>query len=137
MYSWTGAHIKTLEDRVEAGETRLQQEFSDEIEADVLASKAELDVWLKWEETHLAQQVKLDWVSHGETSAKFFKAIQVRKHNVVREMVLDIGSILSSPDAIHDAAVLHFEEFLQEQRLGNSLPVLSDLINVEADDAEK
>ncbi|KAF5458789.1 hypothetical protein F2P56_022794 [Juglans regia] len=75
VFGWTGKHIKELEAKVEEGEFRLQECYSEDVEADILANKVELDVWLKREESRIAQQVKQKWVSHGEVSTAFFKAL--------------------------------------------------------------
>ncbi|XP_041025362.1 uncharacterized protein LOC121265753 [Juglans microcarpa x Juglans regia] len=108
VFGWTGAHIKRLEARVEEGEVSLQEGFSEDVENDVLASRLELSIWQKGEELRIAQQVKNVWIDHGEINSSFFKAMQVRRARMVTKMQLSDGRVLSSPEEIHDAAVVHF-----------------------------
>ncbi|KAF5468557.1 hypothetical protein F2P56_012700 [Juglans regia] len=112
VFGWTGAHIKRLEERVEEGETQLQEHYSVDVETDVLATKLELSSWLKREETRIAQKVKKTWIEHGEVNSTFFAALQVRNHFNIQNMKLNDGRFLSSPEAIHEEAVHYFEEFL-------------------------
>lgn len=56
VFGWTRDHIKSLEERVEEGEARLQEQFSEDVESDVLATKVELMTWLKREEARIAQK---------------------------------------------------------------------------------
>ncbi|XP_040987651.1 uncharacterized protein LOC121235368 [Juglans microcarpa x Juglans regia] len=135
IFGWTGRHIKDLEIKVEEGEASLQERFSEDVEMDVLANKMELDVWLKREEARLAQQFKHDWILQGETSSSFFKALQSRKHNIVMEMKMSDGRVLSSPEAIHEEACVYFEEFLKANQ-SSSLPNLADLISGDVSEEE-
>ncbi|XP_041000717.1 uncharacterized protein LOC121246597 [Juglans microcarpa x Juglans regia] len=131
----TGKHIKELEAKVEEGEFRLQECYSEDVEVDVLANKVELDVWLKRQESRIAQQVKQKWVSHGEVSTAFFKALQNQKHNMVMEMKLSDGRVLTSPEGIHEAVCVYFEDFLKAKST-SSLPDLVGLILEEVSEEE-
>ncbi|KAF5447225.1 hypothetical protein F2P56_032793 [Juglans regia] len=135
VFGWTGKHIKELEAKVEEGELRLQECYSEDVEADVLANKVELDVWLQREESRIAQQVKQKWVSQGEVSTAFFKALQNNKHNMVVEMKLSDGRVLNSPEDIHEAACVYFEDFLKAKAT-SSVPDLVGLISEEVSEEE-
>ncbi|KAF5459761.1 hypothetical protein F2P56_019681, partial [Juglans regia] len=135
VFGWTGKHIKELEAKVEEGELRLQECYSEDVEADVLANKVELDVWLQREESRIAQQVKQKWVSQGEVSTAFFKALQNNKHNMVVEMKLSDGRVLNSPEDIHEAACGYFEDFLKAKAT-SSVPDLVGLISEEVSEEE-
>lgn len=58
VFGWTGRHIKALKEKIEEGDARLQEVYSETVEDDLLASKIELDVWQKREDMRLAQHVK-------------------------------------------------------------------------------
>ncbi|XP_035542978.1 uncharacterized protein LOC118346079, partial [Juglans regia] len=135
VFGWTGKHIKELEAKVEEGELRLQECYSEDVEVDVLANKVELDVWLQREESRIAQQVKEKWVSQGEVSTAFFKALQNNKHNMVVEMKLSDGRVLNSPEDIHEAACVYFEDFLKAKAT-SSVPDLVGLISEEVSEEE-
>ncbi|KAF5468656.1 hypothetical protein F2P56_012795 [Juglans regia] len=130
VFGWTGAHIKRLEAQVEEGEASLQEGFSEDVENDVLAARLELSVRQKREEIRIAQQVKNNWMDHGEINSSFFKAMQVRRARTVTEMQLSDGRVLSSPEDIHDAAVVYFQELLQSHP-SRVLPDLSTLIQAD------
>lgn len=91
VFGWTGDHIKRLEERLAEGSRRLQEQYSKDIESDVLASQVELTSWLKKEEVRIAKKLKQTWINHGEVSLSFFVALQAKKHNVVKEMHLSDG----------------------------------------------
>ncbi|KAF5474951.1 hypothetical protein F2P56_006803 [Juglans regia] len=135
VFGWTSRHIKNIEMRVEEGETNLQERYSEDVEMDVLANKMELDVWLRREENRLAQQFKRDWILQGEASSSFFKALQTRNHNMVLEMNMNDGRILSNPEAIHEEACVYFHDFLKASQ-SNVLPNLADLISGEVSEEE-
>ncbi|XP_040994284.1 uncharacterized protein LOC121240822 [Juglans microcarpa x Juglans regia] len=78
---------------------------------------------------------KLKRLKQGETSSSFFKALQSRKHNVVMEMKISDGRVLSSPEAIHEEACVYFEEFIKPNQ-SSSLPNLADLISSEVSEEE-
>ncbi|XP_035540280.1 uncharacterized protein LOC118344244 [Juglans regia] len=140
MVEVNGKHIKELEAKVEEGELRLQECYSEDVEADVLANKVELDVWLQREESRIAQQVKQKWVSQGEVSTAFFKALQNNKHNMVVEMKLSDGRVLNSPEDIHEAASVYFEDFLKAKAtssvpdlVGSSVSEIVEVLRIYAE----
>jgi hypothetical protein len=53
----------------------LQESYSQEVEAEMLEAQAELNAWLKREETRIAQKIKNTWIGHGEVNASFFAAL--------------------------------------------------------------
>ncbi|XP_042939346.1 uncharacterized protein LOC122274369 [Carya illinoinensis] len=89
VFGWTNSHIQGLEERICGLEEKLQMGFSEDVELDLLASKAELHAWESREETRLAQQAKQRWLEKGEGNAQFFRALSSRTHRVVREMEIE------------------------------------------------
>jgi len=75
VFGWTTVHLKRLEEKVEQKETQLQESYSQEVEAEMLEAQAELNAWLKREETRIAQKIKNTWIGHGEVNASFFAAL--------------------------------------------------------------
>ncbi|XP_042962710.1 uncharacterized protein LOC122296986 [Carya illinoinensis] len=123
----TVSHIAALEDRIKGLEASLQTEYAEDVEDDLVASQLELSVWLNREEQRLAQQAKQRWIQKGEANSAFFCAVSRRNHKEVKAMQLEDGSILSSPEQIHDGAITYFSNFL---KAGNSCdePNLGDLV---------
>jgi len=76
VFGWTTMHLKRLEEKVEQKETQLQESYSQEVEADMLEAQAELNSWMKREETRIAQKIKNTWIGHGEVNASFFAALR-------------------------------------------------------------
>ncbi|KAF5481633.1 hypothetical protein F2P56_002271 [Juglans regia] len=107
---------RPLEGRLESLESQLQSNYSEDIESEYLISKLELEVWEKREKARLAQIVKKKWLKEGDKNSKFFHAVvnQRRRSSVISQMVLENGTVLSSPEAVHAGAVEYFREFLSE-----------------------
>jgi hypothetical protein len=105
------------------------------VEADMLEGQAELNTWMKREETRIAQKIKNTWIGHGEVNASFFATLQTRKRNIINSMNLPDGRMLSTPEEIHNEAVVHFADFLG-RRASVSVLSLSDIIQEEVREAE-
>jgi hypothetical protein len=97
------------------------------VEAEMLEAQAELNAWLKREETRIAKKIKNTWIGHGEVNASFFAALQTRKKSIINSMKLPDGRMLSTPEEIHNEAVVHFADFLSP-RASASVLSLSDII---------
>ncbi|KAF5450402.1 hypothetical protein F2P56_030760 [Juglans regia] len=127
VFGRTDSHIEALEDRIKGLEANLQSEFNEDVEDDLVASQLELSVWMDREEKRLAQQAKQGWIQKGEASSNFFRAISRRNHKEVKEMKLEDGSILSSPEQIHEGAISYFSQFL-EAGIARVEPCLGELV---------
>lgn len=66
------SNIKALKDRIEQLETRLQSQFSNEDEIDMLVAKDELAVWMNKEENKLTQNFKDLWIDKERPVVIFF-----------------------------------------------------------------
>ncbi|KAG2692695.1 hypothetical protein I3760_08G064400 [Carya illinoinensis] len=132
-------NIKTqmgyLEERLAKLENKLQVEFHAEDEQDYLVTKAELDVWSQQEEICLCQQAKQSWLSHGEALAQFFRSFKNINSKVVREMKLQNGTWLKSPEEVHKGAVEYFTKFLVHNQV-EEVPNLVGLIQPSITDEE-
>ncbi|KAF5482289.1 hypothetical protein F2P56_002872, partial [Juglans regia] len=113
VFGRTEFHIAELEARIRGLEASLQSEYIKDVEDDLVVSQLELSVWLEREEKRLAQQAKQGWIQKGEATSTFFRAVSRRNHKVVKEMKLADGTILSSPEQIHDGAISYFSQFLE------------------------
>lgn len=71
----------------------------------------------------------------GRLMPLFFAALQTRKRNIINSMKLPDGRMLSTPEEIHNEAVVHFAEFLS-RRVSESVLSLSDIIQEEVREAE-
>lgn len=91
-----------------------QTEFSQEVEADYLVTKAELGVWESREEIRLAQKANNKWLQEGDHNSKFFHAIvnQRRKTSTISSMQLVDGKVLNSLEVVHQGATRYFQDFL-------------------------
>ncbi|XP_042950203.1 uncharacterized protein LOC122282311 [Carya illinoinensis] len=127
IFGKTVSHIAALEDRIKGLEVSLQSEYAEDVEDDLVASQLELSVWLNREEQRLAQQAKQRWIQKGEANSAFFRAISRRNHKEVKEMQLEDGSILSSPEQIHEGAISYFSNFLKACNSRDE-PNLGDLV---------
>ncbi|KAF8406683.1 hypothetical protein HHK36_008774 [Tetracentron sinense] len=114
VFGCVEVHLKELEGRLEGLERQLQDGFSTELEADYLATKIELEAWEHREELRLAQIAKKAWMVDGDKNSKFFHAVlnQRRKNNFISSMTLVDGTILSTPEQVHQGAVCYFQEIL-------------------------
>ncbi|XP_041028214.1 uncharacterized protein LOC121268148 [Juglans microcarpa x Juglans regia] len=132
--------IRELEERLEVLEGSLQSNYNEDDKADLLATKAELEVWLKQEDMRLAQQAKKKWWVEGDQNSRFFHAIiaQRRSNYSVREMRLPDGGFFYSPRRVHEEAVKYFESFLMQENLVE-LPDLKQLFpqGISNDNAQK
>lgn len=90
---------------------------------------------MKREETRIAQKIKNTWIGHGEVNASFFAALQTRKKSIINSMNLMDGRMLSTPEEIHNEAVVHFGDFLSH-RASASMLSLSDIIQEEVRESE-
>ncbi|XP_042954746.1 uncharacterized protein LOC122291174 [Carya illinoinensis] len=135
VFGWTNSHIQGLEERIYGLEEKLQMGFSEDVELDLLASKAELHTWESREETRLAQQAKQRWLEKGEGNAQFFRALSSRTHRVVREMEIGDNRWLRSPEEVHEGAVDFFKNFLAESHLSPA-PDLTSLVEPVVSPAE-
>ncbi|KAF8405073.1 hypothetical protein HHK36_009970 [Tetracentron sinense] len=108
VFGHVEVHLKELEGRLEGLERQLQDGFSTELEAYYLATKIELEAWEHREELRLAQIAKKAWMVDGDKNSKFFHAVvnQRRKNNFISSMTLVDGTILSTPEQVHQGAVL-------------------------------
>lgn len=116
MFGRVDQNIKELEDRLEGLESQLQLNYSEDIESKCLISKVELKVWEKREEVRVAQIAKKKWLKEGDKNSKFFHVVvnQRRCSSTITQMVLEDGTVLSSPEAVHTSAVEYFRGFLSE-----------------------
>ncbi|XP_042962498.1 uncharacterized protein LOC122296772 [Carya illinoinensis] len=115
---------RELEDRIERLEEQLQVRYEEEVVLDLLASKMELDTWTHREEIRLAQCAKVRWWNHGDKNSWYFHAILNKRKQVrIMEMSLTNGTMLKTPQEIHDGAVKYFMDFLGQ----STSVVLSDL----------
>lgn len=113
MFGKTKQHIESLERRIKSLEHQLQQQFSKEIELDLLVTREELAVWNQQEETLLVHQEKLNWLEKGEASAQFFRAFTSNSKIMVQEMRLRDGKALKTAKDIRLGVVDYFKNFLQ------------------------
>jgi hypothetical protein len=92
-------HIQGLEEKLTALEFQLQADYLDETDAEFKATKMELDVWEKKEETRLAQAAKKKWLKEGDQNSRFFHVVvSQRRHGaVISRMQLEAGTVLESP----------------------------------------
>ncbi|XP_042959541.1 uncharacterized protein LOC122294687 [Carya illinoinensis] len=123
------AIIKELEEREEIYEEILQENYSEDIEQDLLITKAELDIWYKREDMRLAQQAKKIWLEKGDKNTKFFHATlaQRRRNACIKSMNLPDGTVLGSMELVHEGAVKYFEDFLTIEE-DVATPCLEELI---------
>lgn len=112
VFGFTDIQIKKLEHKIVLLDGALQENYSEEVERELLAAKLELSVWLQREESRLAQQAKQKWVENGDANAQFFRVSNGKSQNNVKVMRLGSGRILESLETIHNGAVQYFEEFM-------------------------
>ncbi|XP_040994368.1 uncharacterized protein LOC121240914 [Juglans microcarpa x Juglans regia] len=108
---------------------------SKEDEMAFLAAKLELDEWMRREEMRLSQIAKQRWAEVGDVNAQLFRSLDKKGSNLVREMTLEDGRRLSSPEAVHEEAVRYFSCFM-EARNSSSYPDLSLWVHKEISDSE-
>ncbi|KAJ0081173.1 hypothetical protein Patl1_12355 [Pistacia atlantica] len=106
--------IKELEERLEVLESCLQGGYDKKVECDFLVTKFELDTWEQREELRLSQLEKKKWLSEGDQNTKFFHVVvnQRRKSKVISNMRLENGTILNSPEQVHQGALNYFQDYL-------------------------
>ncbi|KAF5454407.1 hypothetical protein F2P56_024075 [Juglans regia] len=127
VFGRTEVRIENLEERIKGLERDLQEGFSEDIEADLVASQVELYAWLECEEQRISYHIKQGWLKKGEASSSFFRNMSRRKRQQVQEMKLPDGSVLSSPKAVHNGAILYFHNFLAAGHR-HPLPSLESLV---------
>ncbi|KAG2668051.1 hypothetical protein I3760_15G142400 [Carya illinoinensis] len=122
--------IKELEAKVELLEMQLQERHVAELEHEYMQTKAELERWENREEIQLSQQAKKRWITEGDRNSKFYHAVvnQRRKASAVSRMTLPNGVVLESWEDIHNAAVIHFQNFLTGEG-PTGVPDLSGLLS--------
>ncbi|KAF5464536.1 hypothetical protein F2P56_014607 [Juglans regia] len=81
-------------------------------ESDLFLTKEELDLWQQREYTRLSQQVKLNWLEKGEASSQFFKTFASLSKPMVKEMKMADGTVLATPETIHEGVVDYSQSFL-------------------------
>lgn len=113
-------------------EEQLQWGYLQKVETKLLVTKCELDYWERMEEIRVSQVAKKRWLADGDENSKFFHAVINQKWNssIIESMVLEDGTVLASPEEIHEGAVRYFQNFLNEQS-ARVLPDLSNLISKE------
>ncbi|KAF5475839.1 hypothetical protein F2P56_007603 [Juglans regia] len=72
--------------------------------------------------------VKQQWITKGEVTSEFFRAISRRKNQEIFSMSLQDGSVLSTLEDIHNGAVQYFQSFLSETGSSCVLPDFSSLV---------
>ncbi|XP_035547420.1 uncharacterized protein LOC118348934 [Juglans regia] len=114
VFGHVGQNIKELEERLEVLESRLQGGHDHEVEFDFLVTKLELDIWEQMEETRLAQLAKKKWLTEVDQNTKFFHAVvnQRRKNKIIFYMQFENGTILESPEQVHNGALNYSQQFL-------------------------
>ncbi|KAF5480776.1 hypothetical protein F2P56_001492, partial [Juglans regia] len=128
-FGHTNMHIISLEKQIEELEKKLQQNWDDSTERDLIVASADLDNWLCREDTRLAQMAKLKWHMEGDRNTKFFHACLANKRcKKVMYMRSSNGMVFNSPEGIHQGAVDYFSSFLQGSQI-SLLPDLSTLIS--------
>ncbi|KAF5458685.1 hypothetical protein F2P56_022698 [Juglans regia] len=129
IFGRTTMHINSLESHIEKLENKLHQNWDEAIERDFLVSFAELDNWLRYKDTRLAQMSKLNWQMEGDCNMKILHACLANKRRKrVVEMRSSNGMVFNSPESLHLGAVDFFSNFLQDMPT-RSLPDLSTLIS--------
>ncbi|XP_040996069.1 uncharacterized protein LOC121242244 [Juglans microcarpa x Juglans regia] len=129
IFDRTTMHIHSLESHIEELENKLYQSWDEAMERDLLVSSSELDIWLRREDTRLAQMAKLKWHMEGDRNMICFHACLANKRRKrVVEMRCSNGVVFNSPESLHQGAVDFFSNFLQGM-LTRSLPDLSTLIS--------
>lgn len=109
IFGWIGTHIQCLEKIIEDLETTLQNQFLEDVELDLLDSRAKLDTWLRKEEIRLSHCAKDQWWKYGDNNSQFFHALlDKRKQYRVMEMKLANGMFLRSHIKVHDGAIRYF-----------------------------
>ncbi|KAF5465270.1 hypothetical protein F2P56_015292 [Juglans regia] len=84
------------------------------------------------EEISISHIAKKRWLMEGDRNSKIFHAVVKQKLNstMIESMVLEDGTVLESPEEIHEGAVRHFQNFLSTPTT-RVVPDLSHLISVE------
>lgn len=108
--------LKELHERVDALEHQLQSGFSKDVEADLLVTKNELEIWERREATRLGQIAKKKWMAKGGQNTKYYHSVinQRRKQMFISKMRLLDGRVLDNPEEIHIDAIEFFQGFLTE-----------------------
>lgn len=83
----------------------------------------------------MLKKIKKTWIDQGKVNSSFFAALQGTKKNSLVTMRLSDGRLLSMPEAIHDEAIIYFQNFLQ-RRPNGQVPNLENLIQTEVSDVD-
>ncbi|XP_035542106.1 uncharacterized protein LOC108997796 [Juglans regia] len=87
IFGHTTKHINALERHIEELDHKLHINWDEATERDLLISAAELDIWIRREDTRLSQMAKIKWQMEGDRNTKFFHACLANKR---RKRVMDM-----------------------------------------------
>ncbi|XP_035540286.1 uncharacterized protein LOC118344249 [Juglans regia] len=112
VFGWTHTHIDQLEKEIVDLDSILQVESSEEVDSALLVAKLELAEWTRREEVRLSQIAKQRWVEVGDVNAHFFCSLKNKGSKWIRDMTLEDGRRICSPEAVHEEAVNNFFAFM-------------------------
>lgn len=90
----------------------------------VSAAMREWTYWADLQEKIYKQKSRITWLSLGDQNTTYFhRVVQSRvSKNAIRRLVTDQGEVISNIVEIKQAAVRHFQQFLQLNHEGVSIP---------------
>ncbi|XP_041020448.1 uncharacterized protein LOC121262091 [Juglans microcarpa x Juglans regia] len=86
----------------------------EDVEADYLVTKIELECWEQREATRPSQIAKKTWLTEGDQNTRFFHSVinKRRKQGFISHIVLPDVSVLETAEAVHQGAANYFHDFL-------------------------
>lgn len=116
VFGWVEQELTKLEDQLMMLENNLIQEYSKDVEAELINCTKFHNEWVQQEEVLWCQKVRIKWLQEGDANTRFTRACVRRKSSkkYVWSMILDDGRILASADTFHTEAVHFFQETCSE-----------------------
>ncbi|KAF5470749.1 hypothetical protein F2P56_011240 [Juglans regia] len=106
--------LKEIEEELLELEMLIQQNYSLDVEAELLRCKQKHIQYLHREEIMRCQKSRIKWMSEGDKNMAFFHASLSckKKFKAVEKMTLEDGTIMESSEAVLEGAVDFFQKRL-------------------------
>ncbi|XP_042972861.1 uncharacterized protein LOC122304669 [Carya illinoinensis] len=128
--------LKVIEEELLAMENNVQQNYTQDMEVDLLRCKQKHLQYLHREEIMGCQKSRVKWICEGDENTAFFHASLrcKKKFKALESMILEDGSVLDSGEAVLEGAVDFFHQQLTTTAVSFEEPGMNLITSIITED---